>query len=79
MTDMTKNQRNNTPLHNTRQRQITKEAQHQRGKRQRDEVKATLRERQGSTRQANTKQPHIKALTLGRRQKSKSEVTKCKV
>ena len=33
-----------------------------------DELKITLRARQGNTRQTNTKQPHVKALTLGRRQ-----------
>ena len=66
--DMTKNQRNNTALNNTRQRHNTKEARDQRGKRQRDEVRATLRVRQGCTWQANTKQPDMKALTPGRRQ-----------
>ena len=65
---MTKNQRNNTLLNNTRQRHNTKEARDERGKGQKDEVKATLRVRQGSTWQANTEQPHMKALTLWHRQ-----------
>ena len=41
--------------------------------RQGDEVKTTLRVKQGYTRQANTKQPHIKALTLGRRENQRVE------
>ena len=45
----------------------------QRGERQKDELKTTLRARQGNTWQANTKQPHAKALTLGRRQNQRVE------
>ena len=51
----------------------TKEARDKPGRRQRDEVKTILRVRQGYTWQANTKQPHIKALTLGRRQNQRAE------
>ena len=50
-----------------------KVARDERGERQKDELKTTLRVRQGHTWQANTKQPHVKALTLGRRQNQRVE------
>ena len=50
-----------------------KVARDQRGERQNDRLKTTLRAGQGNTSQANTKPPHIKALTLGRRQNQRVE------
>ena len=50
-----------------------KAARDQRGERQRDELKTMLWVRQGYTWQANTKQPQVKALTLGRRQNQRVE------